>query len=123
MLHGMDQTLPMFWFLHAFPIFHWLLPFLAPIIARINANMKEFLDFRACMAAQIDELLKNPELLDRADHEIVYHHLMTPQINKGQYQIPSRTSLWHEVKTLSYPCVFSILTSFYKVDQPHVCRF
>jgi hypothetical protein len=46
----------------------------------------------------IDELLKRLELLDMADHETVYH-LMTPQPSKGQHRIPSRTSLWHEVRT------------------------
>lgn len=39
----------------------------------------------------------SPGSLDRADYEIVYHHLMTPQLSKGHFEIPSKKSLLKEV--------------------------
>jgi hypothetical protein len=100
LLLGMDEALPIVWCLHAFPVLRWLLPWMEPLVARTNPNMKAFLQVRTRMVSQIDELLKDPGLLDRADHETVYHHLLTLQPSKGQHQIPSRTSLWHEVRTI-----------------------
>jgi hypothetical protein len=70
---------------------------LGPIVAIINPNLKSLLDLKVRMATHVDELLRNPELLDGADHEVVYHHLMAPQTDKGKHQILSRTALWHEV--------------------------
>lgn len=98
MIHGIDQTLPMFWFLHAMPIMHKILPLLNPIMGRINPDIKAFLDFRVRMGAQIDEVLKDPGSLDRTDHENVYHHLLNIQPSRGHHQIPSKTSLLHEVR-------------------------
>ncbi len=52
---------------------------------------------RARVSTQIDEILADPGSLDRAEHEIIYHHLMTPQPSKGQPEIPTRKSLFDEV--------------------------
>lgn len=65
------------------------------------------------MSAQIDELLDNPGSLDRADREIVYHHLMTPQPNKGQLEIPSKKSLLEEVRDNTL-ILLMILTSVHR---------
>jgi hypothetical protein len=99
----MDEALPIVWRLKAFPALRWLLPLMEPLVVRANPNMKAFLEVRKRMESQIDELLKDPGLLDRADHEIVYHHLMTPQPHKGQHHIPSKRSLWHEVRKILRP--------------------
>jgi len=97
LLLAMEAASLVIWYLHAFPILRWLLPLLEPLVARTNANMKALIQVRTHMKSKIDELLKDPGLLDRADHETVYHHLLTVQPSKGQHQIPSKTSLWHEV--------------------------
>lgn len=95
-LLGMDQALTVIWNLHAFPILHSLLLVMEPLIIRLNPNMKAFLDVRSKMASQVDNILRNPGLLDKVEHEVVYHHLMTPHPTKGQREVPSRTALWHE---------------------------
>ncbi|KAG6872652.1 hypothetical protein C0995_007982 [Termitomyces sp. Mi166 len=49
------------------------------------------------LTAQIDELREDPSKLEHADHEIIYHHLLTPK--EGQ-NVPSRESLIDEAKTM-----------------------
>jgi cytochrome P450 len=62
----------------------------------IDDSVKATVNFRGRMAAQVDELLLDPEASKRAEHETVYHHLMTRQPGKGQHEIPSRNSLLSE---------------------------
>lgn len=102
MLHGMDEVIQLFWVILAFPVLNRIIPWLEPIMGKVNPNVKSALDFRALLAAQVDKLLQDPGILDRAEHEIVYHHLMTPQPGKGAFVMPSRKSLVEEVhrKTL-----------------------
>ncbi|KAJ3530852.1 hypothetical protein NMY22_g8407 [Coprinellus aureogranulatus] len=45
---------------------------------------------------QIGEILADPTSLDRADHEIVYHHLLHPKVG----QLPTRTSLLQHALSL-----------------------
>ncbi|KAG6918531.1 hypothetical protein DXG01_013621 [Tephrocybe rancida] len=49
------------------------------------------------LAAQIDELLEDPSKLEHAEHEIIYHHLLTSQKGHG---IPSRQSLIDEASVM-----------------------
>lgn len=98
-LVGMQASLPMARLFKAFPIMHSIFPLLpAGLLMKMNPMTKGFVDLRNHLSAQIDDLLANPGSLDRADHEIVYHHLMTPQPSKGQFEIPSKKSLLEEVQ-------------------------
>lgn len=97
MLRGMDEFLQLFWVIYAFPILQAILPVLTPILKRVNPNIRAALDFQSDMAAKIDSLLENTELLDGAEHETVYHHLMVPQPGKNVLAMPSRKSLIDEV--------------------------
>ena len=114
-LYGMDESLPAMWSLYAFPFLNWLLSLLEPLVKRFSPNMKAFIELRRHMANQVDGLLKHPELLEMADHEVVYHHLMTPQPSKGQHEIPSRISLWHEVRNI---LLFALLKSLIGFGSP-----
>jgi len=95
-LHAMTQQLTLMWVLHAFPILRKIFPFLGPILMLIDHSIKATVDFRGRMAAQVDELLQDPEALKRAEHETVYHHLMTRRPGKDQHDIPPRNSLLSE---------------------------
>lgn len=92
----MTQQLTLTWVLHAFPILYQIIFFLSPVLLMINQSMKATVDFERKIGAQIDELMKNPEALETAEHEIVYHHLMKRHPNKGRHEIPARESLLFE---------------------------
>lgn len=96
---GMQASIPILWLFKAFPIMHYIFPVIPDsLIVKINPITKGYVDLRAHLSAQIDELLANLGALDQADHEIVYHHLMTPQPSKSHFEIPSRKSLMEEVQ-------------------------
>lgn len=90
----MDELSQLMWLHYAFPILQTILPPFTPIMKRLNPNIGAALSLQSRMAAKIDALLENPGLLDSVEHEIVYHHLMTPQLGE---KMPSRKSLIDEV--------------------------
>lgn len=101
LLRGLETALTLVWVLFAFPIIHRLFPFLpviGSVVRLISPRMSVMLDFRTRMEAQINRLLKNPDLLYSVEHETVYHYLMTPQPGKGQFHMPSMKSLLDEVR-------------------------
>ncbi|KAJ7577966.1 cytochrome P450 [Mycena floridula] len=83
-------------------------------------------DFLTSLADQIDSLIANPELLESTEHENIYHHLLTPNPEKGQ-SIPSRESLLDEAHnllaagsdTVGNTCTVG---SFYILQDPMVLR-
>lgn len=77
-----------------------MIPLFGPLLVMINPVSKALIDFRTHIVAQIDELLRDPTSLDRADREIVYHHLMNPRLMKIQNGMPSRRSLVDEAINL-----------------------
>lgn len=105
LLLGLETAFTLVWVLFAFPIVHLMipvLPVLGPIIQLISPSMAIMLDFRTRLEAQINRLLKNPDLLDgTVAHETVYHHLMTPQSAKDEFHMPSMKSLLDEVRRSS----------------------
>jgi len=50
------------------------------------------LEQRQQMGAQIDELLRNPSLLENVEHETIYHHLLAPQ-DENQ-RLPPLSRAW-----------------------------
>ncbi|KAF8874994.1 cytochrome P450 [Infundibulicybe gibba] len=83
------------------------LPFLSPLAVNmpkwiasiIGPGSAAFEEFRMHLSSQIDKFLANPSLLDNADHEIVYHHLISSKHGK-QEATPSRQSLLDEATVL-----------------------
>lgn len=61
------------------------------IVAQLDPASKGFLVVRSKLVEQIEKLLTDPGSSDRADHEIVYHHLLTAR------PVPSKKSLLKEV--------------------------
>lgn len=85
-----------------FPILNVLLPYLPPAyLSKMNPSMKGFLDFTTHIEKQVDGILRDPDSLNREDHDTVYHHLLTPQPHKG-HSAPSRKSLVDEAASLTF---------------------
>jgi hypothetical protein len=101
MLHAMEQQFSLLWVFHAFPFLPKLLAVLGSMATRISPAVKAHVVFQCGMAAQIDEILGDPGVLDKAEHEIIYHHLMVPDTGKGRHEIPPRKSLIEEAITLT----------------------
>jgi len=92
----MAQQRTVIWKLHAFPILYKFIPLLSPVLAIIDKSLKASLDLRRRTGAQIDELLKNPETLERSEHETIFHRLIKLHPDKGRHEIPARNTLLSE---------------------------
>jgi hypothetical protein len=101
MLHAMEQQFTLLWVFHAFPILRDIFPFFGSVLMRLSPLTEALVVFQRGMVAQVDELLKDPGALDRAEHEIVYHHLLAPEPGKVRHVIPSRKSLIEEAINLT----------------------
>ncbi|KAF9003841.1 cytochrome P450 [Hymenopellis radicata] len=61
----------------------------------INPDLGGLAYMKAFLEAQVDGILKNPEILREADHETIYHRLITPELIKLG-QVPSKKALIEE---------------------------
>lgn len=98
-LISMNETPKMIWFNHAFPLLKDIIMSMPAALPTkwLPSNMQGLLAVRATLSGQIDKFLADPLLLQEAEHETVYHHLMTPTSGKGHHDIPTRDSLLEEV--------------------------
>lgn len=91
-LVGMDGSPRLLWIFQAFPFIMSLLISIPPsLLVILDPSMKGWMFVRSKLEEQIEQLLADPGSLDRADHEIIYHHLLTAR------PIPSKKSLLEEV--------------------------
>ncbi|KAF5377414.1 hypothetical protein D9757_009716 [Collybiopsis confluens] len=67
------------------------------LVLRLSETLTAYLDVRAGLERQIDDLVRNPESLLIAEHETIYHHLLAPPKLEDR---PSRKSLADEAFTL-----------------------
>lgn len=94
----MDKALEGIWLTNAFPFMLTIMTKLPTRIAMwLNPSFKDYLSVRLKVAAQIDGLLKDPGLLEKTEHETIYHHLLAKQPDKEKYIIPNKRSLLEEV--------------------------
>jgi cytochrome P450 len=101
LLHAMQSTIPVFWVFKYFPRLQFMLTLPDWLTVLISPNLKSFASFRRMLINQIEEVTADPLALERADREIVYHHLLTPNPDKG-HEIPSKKSLVDEANTLVF---------------------
>lgn len=77
-------------------------PFMAPLMFHLPDSLKSK-EMAACelvfrkIAVQIDAILADPTLLEKAEHETIYHHLLSSENGR---QPPSRRSLLDEGSVL-----------------------
>lgn len=67
----------------------WLAGWFVPLIYGRRQFIQE-------LDSQISDILRDPSSLDRADHEIVYHHLLNPKVGRE----PSRRELLDQAISL-----------------------
>ncbi|KAJ6599961.1 cytochrome P450, partial [Mycena vulgaris] len=68
----------------------WLMHGISPI-------SKGYTDLFAFLSRYLERILEDPTVLDMADHEIIYHHLLHPN---ARHNVPSKKSLLDESLTL-----------------------
>lgn len=68
---------------------NWLTVWLAPV-------SKGYFDLFNQLSQYLDGILANPESLEAADHETIYHHLLS----SNKHKVPSKKSLLDESITL-----------------------
>lgn len=107
-------------------------PFLAPIIMGlpawllklVNPNALALPAFRKRLDSHIEGLLKTPGLLEEAEHETIYHHMINP---RAGCEKPSEKSMKEEAailvgagtETAGNACA---VTLFHVLSNEHVCR-
>ncbi|KAJ7499985.1 cytochrome P450, partial [Mycena latifolia] len=67
------------------------------VMHQISPVSKGYTDLFAFLSRYLDRILKDPTVLDAADHEIIYHHLLHPNT---RHNVPSKKSLLDESLTL-----------------------
>ncbi|KAF8882793.1 cytochrome P450 [Mucidula mucida] len=65
----------------------------------MNPTMRSLVDLRSFLGGQIDTILANPDSLTGAEHETIYHRLITPELVKSG-KVPSKEGLIDEAVVL-----------------------
>ena len=123
-----EMAFPLFfWFVH-FPWMFHLLVLQSHISAWLKGKKSGVLnDSYDRLKGKIDELIAHPELVDKEEHETVFHHLLTPHPEKGQPSIPSKKALWEEAvnliaaggETITGVMTFGV---FHVLNNPNICE-
>ncbi|KAF7353828.1 Acetyl-CoA synthetase-like protein [Mycena venus] len=66
-----------------------------PVVRVIS---KGYTDLCAFLSQHLDKIIADPNAIDAADHETIYHHLLNPNLEK--HEIPSKKSLLDKSLTL-----------------------
>jgi hypothetical protein len=99
-LNALVSTGRIFNFLQHFPFMRKLVFNMPSWLARIlSPGSLAYEGFIGGLASQIDELLENPVMLEKSEHEIIYHRLLAPPPGKAG-GIPSRQSLLDEASVM-----------------------
>ena len=121
----------------AFPLFFWFVHFswmfnLLVLHSHISAWMRGrnsgiLNDSYDRLKGKIDELIAHPGLVDKEEHETIFHHLLTPHPEKGQPEIPSKKALWEEAVNLiaaGGDTIAGVMTFgvFHVLHNPAICQ-
>lgn len=98
MILDYETTFPLALVLKHFPWIYYVFVALGQITERFTSREEGRMgDVGKRTGEQIDELIARPEVLQEAAHETIYHHLLTPHPEKGEYgKVPSKKSLVEE---------------------------
>lgn len=80
----------------------------------INPNLGGLAYLKAFLEDQVDGILKDPETLREAEHETIYHHLVTPELMKTG-RAPLKKALIEEVCFEFY----AVLLLIYETSNSH----
>ncbi|KAI0747057.1 cytochrome P450 [Daedaleopsis nitida] len=95
-----EMTFPLFHHIVHFP---WMLSIMllqSRVVAWFEPDKEVFYDSYTGLQSKIDEVMKHPDIVDKEEHETIFHHLLTPHPDKGQTEIPPKKVLWEEAVNL-----------------------
>ena len=109
--------------------FPWLFDFIiliTNIASRFKPNTGALRGSYNRLKDTVDEVVAHPELLDKEQHETVYHHLLADYLDNGGVPKLSKKQLWEESITLiaaGTETVAITLTvgTFYILNDPSIC--
>ncbi|KAF5393698.1 hypothetical protein D9757_000365 [Collybiopsis confluens] len=92
------------------------------ILLCLFPDFRSFVEMHERYERQIDRYISNPEEMSTADHETIYHHLLSPKDPKMR---PSKTSLIHEAfmlvaagsETVASTCTVG---TYYALQEPSI---
>jgi hypothetical protein len=126
-LHALASTGRIFNFVQHFPFMHKFIFKMPPWLARVlSPESLAYGGFIGALTSQIDELLEDPAMLDKSDHEIIYHQLLAPPPGKVD-SIPSRASLIDEASAMAVAGTDTVgnacaVGTFYILSDEAVCK-
>ncbi|KAI0048042.1 putative P450 monooxygenase [Auriscalpium vulgare] len=97
---ALEQCLPSITLCKYFGSMLWVMNSIPEaIISKLSAPMAAVLLLKKTLLEQIKAVLRDPSVLENAPHPIIYHALLSPEINKG-HALPSELGLLHEAQVL-----------------------
>ena len=97
-----EMVIPIGLILKNFPWLYYALIFIGRANkALLGSKEGSLSDIEQTMSRQIDELLADRQMLAQAEHETIYHHLLTPHPGKGVYgKVPPKKGLMDEAQSM-----------------------
>lgn len=101
-VEAMEASLPSFVIFKHFPLVRMaVMGMPAWLSVRISPHTAGLVRLQQVLGKQVNEVCQQPKLLEDAPHPIIYHHLLSPERNKGR-SVPSAESLYEEAQALMF---------------------
>lgn len=102
LVDGIEDSLKGFWYLNHFPFLRTAMNYVPTwIMHRINPSMAAFQISADVATKFIAAADADPSILDKTEHETVYHHILSPEA-KNNGTVPSRESIVAETLVLLF---------------------
>ncbi|KAH9930542.1 cytochrome P450 [Epithele typhae] len=116
-----EAAAPFFLLLVHFPWIFWVIVYGSKLAAALRGNRTGAIHNSSNkLKEKIDDMLRDPSLLEDEDQETVFHHLMKPHPEKGQYEIPPVKTLFEEAVTLVVAGIYTRLKEELRVAWPDI---
>lgn len=98
-------------------------PWLSVVVSPQTAGLVRL---QQLLGAQVTDVVKNPDSLKGAPHQIIYHELLNPEASKGA-PLPSAGSLYEEAQALMFGGADTtgntlMLGTFYVLESPGLVK-
>ena len=126
-VEAMDASNPTFVLLKHFAPFRKLLFSLPPWLAiKASPETAGLTNLQVILGKQVNEVVTNPESLEKTSHPTVYHQLLDKEAQKGQ-PVPDATSLYEEAQALMFGGGDSVANTlmvafFHVMNQPELYK-
>ncbi|KAH9941096.1 cytochrome P450 [Epithele typhae] len=104
-----ETSAPLFLLLVHLPWIFWVIVYGSKLVAALRGNHKGAIcNLFAKLKSKIEDMPRDLPLLEKEGQETVFHHLMKPHPEKGQYEIPLVKALFEEAVTLVVAGIYTI---------------